>query len=55
LRLKIAELNVVMAQQVVSQFRELSAILFPAGGSRAVPLARLPQAPRTRVPQDRAL
>lgn len=49
LRLIIAERNAVMARVVANQFAELSAILFPADGSCAAPVARLPEAPETRV------
>lgn len=55
LRLLIAERNAAMAQQVDCQFAELSAIIFPADGLRAAPLARSPERPGTRVPQDEAL
>jgi polysaccharide pyruvyl transferase WcaK-like protein len=55
LRLVIAERNAAMAQEVDSQFHELSAILFPADRSRAAPPTGRPGSARTKVSQDRAL
>jgi polysaccharide pyruvyl transferase WcaK-like protein len=54
LRLMIAERNAAMAREVNSQFTQLSAILFPADGSRAAPPAPVSGPARTKVPQDGA-
>jgi polysaccharide pyruvyl transferase WcaK-like protein/SAM-dependent methyltransferase len=51
LRLIIAERNAALAQEVDNQFRELSAVLFPAAQSRATSPARIPGPERTRVPR----
>jgi polysaccharide pyruvyl transferase WcaK-like protein len=57
LRVTIAERNADLARQVDGQFRELSAILFPADNSRSrlAPLSRLPRLPRVRVSEDARL
>jgi polysaccharide pyruvyl transferase WcaK-like protein len=55
LRPVIAERNAALARQVNGQFAELSAVLFPSGGLRAAPPARLPECPGPTARQDDAL
>ncbi|HKB39421.1 MAG TPA: polysaccharide pyruvyl transferase family protein [Gemmataceae bacterium] len=51
LRLIIAERNAAMARLVDGQFAELSAVLFPVGGSRVAPAAQLPELLETKSTQ----